>query len=77
MMTTAPLTEPVFIQDIFVTGLAGVSEVGGNCRLSFFAERAAIGDMPAERVIVCHLLLPSDRRLAIFREIASRTERLN
>lgn len=53
-----PLVEPLFVQDIYASGMASAEDIGdGNYRFTFFCNQRNIsGDM--ERVIVSRLVLP-------------------
>ncbi|BCJ90017.1 hypothetical protein IZ6_07520 [Terrihabitans soli] len=70
-----PLTEPVPIEDTFVTGLGGVETDDGCVRLNFTVERMLVDgtdEGTRARVIVSRLVLPRGglRRLIRQLEIA-------
>lgn len=60
-MIHAPLSEPVVIQDIFVSALAQIEDLGeGIMRFTFTARQKSIHDYAGvvENVVVARLIMP-------------------
>ena len=56
----AQLIDPIAVQDIYVSGIGRVEDVGGGCiRITFYAAQKAILDGTAERVVVARLVGPA------------------
>lgn len=55
----SPLTDPVPIQDLFVSGLADVEDLGSGCwRFTFFVHQKSIESGEDERVVVERIVMP-------------------
>lgn len=59
---SAPLTEPIAVPDIFVSGLARIEDLGSCFRFTYFSnQRPLQGDAhDLERVVVARIVMPKD-----------------
>jgi hypothetical protein len=60
--STAPLTEPIAVQDIYCSGLARIEDLGSCLRFTFYASQRPIcgDDHDIDRVVVARLVLSKE-----------------
>lgn len=59
---SSPLTEPIAVQDTFISGLARIEDLGGNWRFIFYTLHRPLcgGDHDLERVVAARLVVSKE-----------------
>ena len=62
IVVSAPLTEPIAVQDIYVSGLARIEDLGACFRFTYYSTQRPLngGEHDLERVIVARIVMPKD-----------------
>lgn len=60
-MGNIPITEPIAVQDCYITGMLEAEDIGDGCfRLTFFAEQKSIHDESKERPVAARHIVHAE-----------------
>lgn len=65
-MENIPVTEPIAVQDCYITGMLEAEDIGDGCfRLTFYAEQKSIHDATKERSVVARHIVHAEAARAL------------
>lgn len=61
MRVNSPITEPMAVPDVFVSGIHSVEDIGGGCmRFTYYVNQTSVHDGSPERVICLRVVAPRE-----------------
>lgn len=73
MQEQPELVEVDVIRDTFVSGVGDIQVMGANARVTLYVDQQALGERPAERIVVAKLIFPVDAIPACINSIMKAT----